>query len=148
MAGILAQTLTSSALGATPPPLDPNEQAMLDLTNHDRQAAGLNALAYDPDMLDIARQRAAQQGGPQLSHMDGGLFAYLTMLMQAGIQTPVGSAENLASSYPWNPPGVQQAFLNSPLHRANIMAPDWTRMAVGAWSDPTRPGGDLAELYR
>lgn len=145
VAGILAQTLTNSALGS---PLDPNEQAMFDLTNQSRQQQGLSALQFDPDMLSIARQRATDQGGPQLSHMDGGIFAYLMMLAQAGVDTPRGSAENLAYSYPWNPAGMQQAFLNSPLHRANIMQPDWTRMAVGAWSDPSKPGGDLAELYR
>src|SRR5579859_4567032 len=45
------------------------EQALLNLTNADRVANGLDALEFDQDALAIARQRAATQiDQPTLSH--------------------------------------------------------------------------------
>lgn len=160
----LADTLSSAALGqpasALVVPQQPqpspvvwtsNEQQMIDLTNQDRVNAGLNPLASDPTMLAIARQRAQMQQGQQpLNHNDPttGMWAFLNMLAQAQVPMTAGAGENLARSYPWQVPGIEQAFLNSPAHRANIMDPRWTQMAVGAWNDPNQQGGDLAELYR
>lgn len=149
MAGLLAQTLTNSALGAA----DPYEQQMIDLTNQDRANAHLNPLSTDPSMLAIARQRALQQQGSQpLNHYDAaGMLPFLQMLVQAQVLQPGQVAgENLARWTDPQPPtaAIQQAFLNSPPHRANVMDPKWTQMAVGAWRNPNQPGGDLAELYR
>lgn len=153
----LADTLTAAALGQPAAIQDqprvtfaPGEQQMIDLTNQDRVNAGLNPLASDPDMLAVARQRAQQQQGAQpLNHYgQDGLLVFYDLLRQAGIAMNAGAGENLARSYPWQPPAIEQAFLNSPPHRANIMAPQWTHMAVGAWNDPAKTGGDLAELYR
>ena len=52
------------------------EQSLFDLTNADRAANGVAPLAEDPDLLVIARTRAASQlGSAPLTHYDsdGGL---------------------------------------------------------------------------
>lgn len=152
----LADTLTTAALGqpdamVSPVQMAPTEQRMLELTNYDRQMNHFPALVADPQTLDIARQRASQQQGLAMPvHYDNnGLLVFLQMLQQAQIPYYAGAGENLARSYPIKPPeDIEQAFLNSPDHRANIMDPRWTKMAVGQWSDPTRSGEYLAELYR
>src|SRR5216684_7292110 len=73
------------------------EQAMLDLTNSDRVANGLDPLEFDPETLAIARARAASQlGTPSLSHYDSNgerAFVHLLADAQIGFQL---AGENLA----------------------------------------------------
>src|SRR5438094_10470596 len=69
---------TQVAAAAAPPSVDPAimlhlsaEQSLFDLTNADRVANGLDPLSEDPDMLEVARQRATSQlGTAALSHYE------------------------------------------------------------------------------
>src|SRR6266849_5203839 len=73
------------------------EQAMLDLTNADRVANGLDPLEFDPETLAIARQRAeAQLGTAPLNHYDpDGELAFVRLLAAAQVGYQL-AGENLA----------------------------------------------------
>jgi uncharacterized protein YkwD len=127
------------------------EQALLDLTNVDRAAHGLDPLVFDPDTLDIARERAESQLGPQsLSHYDAtGQLIFAELLNHAQLSYQL-AGENLARSAAYDPlitDRVETALMNSPLHRKNILEPTFTRVSVGAATDAS---GEVtfAEVYR
>jgi uncharacterized protein YkwD len=127
------------------------EQAMLDLTNADRSANGVDPLEYDPETLTIARERAASQlGVPSLTHYDAnGDLVFVQLLADAQIGYQL-AGENLArvSGEDASVTGrVEQALMQSPLHRKNILERTFTRVAIGSATD----GQGLltiAEVYR
>ena len=128
------------------------EQALLDLTNADRSANGVDPLHLDADTLSIARQRAESQlDTPSLSHYDeNGQLIFAQLLDDAGL--PYGLAgENLARATGGTDTGVtqriEQALMQSPLHRKNILERIFTRVAIGAAVDGN---GQIAfaEVYR
>ena len=101
------------------------EQAMLDLTNVDRVANGLEPLELDTDALPVARERAEDQlGAPSLSHYDANgelIFARLLLDAQLTYQT---AGENLARASASDvslASRVEQALMASPTHRQNIL---------------------------
>ena len=127
------------------------EQAMLDLTNVDRVANGLEPLELDTDALPVARERAEDQlGAPSLSHYDPNgelIFARLLLDAQLTYQT---AGENLARASASDvslASRVEQALMASPTHRQNILDPGYRRIAIGAAIDGQ---GQItfAELYR
>ena len=126
------------------------EQALIDLTNADRISNGLGPLEIDADALGVARERAESQlGVDPLSHDDAkGALVFLRLFDQTSITYDI-AGENLARA--WLEPGVfqrvEQALMESPLHRKNILEPRFKRLAVGAATDST---GEItfAELYR
>jgi uncharacterized protein YkwD len=127
------------------------EQALLDLTNTDRVANGLEPLEFDPETLLIARQRAATQlGTAALSHYDAdGELAFVRMLANAQLAYEL-AGENLARASgddPATTQRVEQALMKSPTHRKNILEKTFRRVAIGA---ATSPQGQitLAEVYR
>ena len=127
------------------------EQALLALTNDDRAANGLAPLESDPDTLDIARQRAASQiNAPSLSHFNAaGDLAFVDLMSSANV-TYVLAGENLARAYDDDPAVTQRienALMNSPLHRKNILEKTFNRVAIGVATDGT---GQItfAEVYR
>jgi uncharacterized protein YkwD len=127
------------------------EQALLALTNADRAANGLGPLEFDPDTLQIARERAANQlDAPSLTHYDadGGL-AFVKMLASAQVKYQL-AGENLARAYDNDPAvtqRVEQALMGSPMHRKNILEHTFNRVAIGAATDGN---GQItfAEVYR
>ena len=128
-----------------------SEQALLDLTNADRVANGLAPLDFDPDLLPIARERAEDQlDAPTLSHYDdSGQLVFVRLLSVAHLGFEL-AGENLARSSVQDSgllPRVEQALMNSPLHRKNILEPAFHRAALGA---ATADDGQIAfaEVYR
>jgi uncharacterized protein YkwD len=128
-----------------------SEQALVDLTNADRVANGDNPLQLDLQTLPIARARAESQLGPQsLDHYDNtGHLIFAQLLAQAGLSYGL-AGENLARASEDDPNIVQrveQALMQSPTHRKNILEPTFTRMAVGVATNST---GQItfAEIYR
>ena len=127
------------------------EQALLDLTNADRQANGLEPLEFDPETLAIARERAASQlGTPALSHYDAsGELAFVRMLATAQVGYEL-AGENLARASADDvavTQRVEQALMKSPAHRKNILEQGFKRVAIGA---ATNSDGQItfAEVYR
>jgi uncharacterized protein YkwD len=127
------------------------EQALLDLTNTDREANGVQPLAFDIDTLRIARQRAAEQlDTPALSHYNAaGDLAFVDLLAEAALDYRL-AGENLArvSSTDTNlTADVERALMDSPRHRRNILEKEFNRIAVGAATDGYHQI-TFAELYR
>jgi uncharacterized protein YkwD len=127
------------------------EHALLALTNADRAASGLAPLAYDPDVLPVARARAtAQLPLPRLSHYDGaGRTAVADLLAAAGARYRL-AGENLArvpGDHATAAARAAAALLDSPAHRANILEPSFDRLAVGVAVDD---GGRVifAQVFR
>src|SRR5258708_13872011 len=135
MAGCIAMAFTWQPAGALQLPGDPSaallfsvEQAMLDLTNADRTANGVDPLVFDPETLEIARERAASQiYVPSLTHYDeNGELAFVHLLADAQIGYQI-AGENLARATADDASAVkrvEQALRKSPTHRSNI--PDRT----------------------
>jgi uncharacterized protein YkwD len=133
------------------PPVTPQEQALLDLTNADRASNGLPPVIFDQETLWVARARAAAQvpGGP-LSHYDSlGELAFVGLLQDANVSYAL-AGENLArgSGLDINLTSrLNDALMNSPEHRANILEPSFNRLAVGAASFGSDSSA-FAEIFR
>src|SRR5579864_4910254 len=155
---IAASALTTAAGNATanlPGPSDttptPDEQRLLDLTNADRAQNGLPAVAFDPASLSVARVRAEAQlpDGP-LSHYNSlGELAFVGLLADADVPYSL-AGENLARASSTDASTVSRlndALMNSPTHRANILEPTFELLAVGA---ATGSDGRIAfaEIFR
>jgi len=127
------------------------EQAMLDLTNADRVANGLDPLEFDPETLAIARTRAASQlGTPTLTHYDAnGELAFVHLLADAKVGYQL-AGENLARAGAADGTvtgRVEQALMKSPTHRRNILERTFTRVAIGSATDG-QGQITIAEVYR
>jgi uncharacterized protein YkwD len=131
--------------------LFPIEQTMLDLTNADRIANGLDPLEFDAQTLAIARARAISQlGTPSLSHYDAnGELAFVQLLADERIDYQL-AGENLARASAKDAAltsRVEQALMQSPTHRKNILERAFTRVAIGSASDSDGQI-TIAEVYR
>ena len=105
------------------------EARMLQLVNRERVAAGLQPLAADPELTEVARQHSTDM-------FARGYFAHDTpegrdpfeRMREAGVRFAT-AGENLALA-----PTVQVAhtgLMNSPGHRANILHKDFGRVGIG-----------------
>ena len=128
-----------------------DEVALLALTNQARASNGLSPVTFDQTMLRVARARAAAQipDGP-LSHYNSlGDLAFVGLLAEAGV-TYTLAGENLARAAPADPTVVahlNDALLNSPTHRANILEPTFNRLAIGE-AAPSIQRVTFAEIFR
>lgn len=114
---------------ANPKPRPDLEKQMLDLVNRERQAAGLQPLAADPEMTEVARRHSADM-------FARGYFAHDTPdgltpfdRMRAADVRFLTAGENLALA-----PTISVAhtgLMNSPGHRANILRPQFGRVGIG-----------------
>jgi uncharacterized protein YkwD len=133
-----------------PPPPDPKslmpalEQriAVLIADERSRLAPDAKALAIDPELCDIARQRAADMASKNyFAHVapNGDTSASLLMAEDAHFQGLLG--ENMAAQHYTPSAGIDvEAFarrfvntwLGSPPHKENLAFPDYNRTGVGA----------------
>jgi uncharacterized protein YkwD len=105
------------------------EKQMLDLVNQERQAAGLNPLAADPELTEVARKHSADM-------FARGYFAHDTpegkspfdRMNEAGVRF-LTAGENLALAP--TIPVAHTGLMNSPGHRANILRPQFGRLGIG-----------------
>lgn len=105
------------------------EKQMLDLVNRERQAAGLQPLAADPELTEVARKHSADM-------FRRGYFAHDTPegltpfdRMRAADVRFLTAGENLALG-----PTISVAhtgLMNSPGHRANILRREFGRVGIG-----------------
>jgi uncharacterized protein YkwD len=144
-AAVLALSLAAVAMAASASPVlawdassfsSADESLLFSLTNQDRAAAGLPALADDSYLHGKARWRSQDMGDRDyFSHSippDGKMvFAY----MQADGYCFKVAGENIGlSSYGDDvaTARIEKAFMGSASHRENILG-DWTRMGIGAY---------------
>jgi uncharacterized protein YkwD len=129
-----------------------DEQSLVDLTNADRAANGVDPVKWDADTLPIARERAEQQLGSQsLDHYDSsGQLVFAELLGQANLGYQL-AGENLARASTGDAnvtSRVEQALMQSPTHRKNILEQRFHRLAIGAATDTTTGQIAFAEVYR
>ena len=115
------------------------ETELFNLANRDRATAGLPPLQMDYQLLDVARVRAAAQTNQTaLSHVDGfGQLAFVRLISDTDVNYRL-VGENLARvSNPAQtaPERAEEALMNSPAHRANILEPTFDSLVVGTAVD-------------
>ena len=107
----------------------PAEQQVMDLANADRAQQGLPPLKWDPALAQAAAQHAqlmAQQ--PALSHQYPGEPDLDARAGAAGAHFRA-IAENVALAP--SPQALDQEWMHSPPHRANILDPRMDTIGVG-----------------
>jgi len=97
-------------------------------------------LQLDSQLLEVARVRAsAQTNQMSLSHVDAsGQLVFVRLISETDVNYRL-VGENLARvSNPAQtaPERAEEALMNSPAHRANILEPTFDSLVVGAALDP------------
>lgn len=117
------------------------EQAMAQMVNAERAKSGLNELAFDDDLAEIARAHSAEMRDLKyFAHESptADLRQPLNRYIAALGATPHVVAENIYSA--WGSPHAvgqgdidtgHQSLMNSPGHRANILYRGITRIGIG-----------------
>ncbi len=103
------------------------------LTNDDRSSAGLNQLTTNPVLEDAARMKAEHMAENEyFAHVSPDGLDPWYWFYRAGYQF-VDAGENLAVNFS-DSNDVNQAWLDSPGHRANIMNGKFTEIGIAAVS--------------
>lgn len=106
------------------------EQQVVDLTNNERQKAGLPALKADSELSAVARKKSEDMLAKNyFSHTSPTYGSPFDMMKQFGI-TYRTAGENIAKGQR-TPAEVVKAWMESPGHRANILNKDYTHIGVG-----------------
>jgi uncharacterized protein YkwD len=118
------------------------ERELVTLTNSDRTSNGLTSLRPNDPLADVARGRSQDMADRNyFSHeIPPANNFFEDLLPPAGIQFRL-AGENIArNNAPDNETArrAQTGFLNSPMHRANIMEPNYREVGIGAWDRPDR----------
>ncbi len=108
---------------------DEAERRLLALVNRDRQAAGLTALLWDDKVTAVSRAHSEDMKKTKIvAHISPTTGSAADRVRVAGIKTAL-VLENVARAY-----GVGEAhagLMNSPGHRANVLAPLATHVGIG-----------------
>jgi hypothetical protein len=117
------------------------------LVNRERVANGVAALAWDTAGHRFARAHAADMARFRyVGHEAPDGTGYADRVARAPFRT-LSTHENVGHA--WGPGELHEAFLHSPGHRANLLADDVDRGAVGVAIDPADPGAVyVAEFFR
>ncbi len=117
-----------------------SEAALVSLTNRARANAGLKALKVDSSLTSVARWRSKDMlTRDYFSHTIPGYGKVWDKLHAIGYCYKVGG-ENIGwNNYPDDTAtaAIQQAFMDSAGHRANILGSGWDVIGVGAYKDST-----------
>jgi uncharacterized protein YkwD len=110
-------------------PADEAERRLLALVNRDRQAAGLTALQWDERVAKVSRAHSEEMRRTKVvAHISPTTGSAADRVRVANIKTAL-VLENVARAY-----GVSEAhagLMNSPGHRANVLAPAATHIGIG-----------------
>jgi uncharacterized protein YkwD len=105
------------------------EAQMLDMVNAERAAAGLQPLAPDPELTEVARAHSTDMfARGYFAHVSPDGLDPFDRMKRAGV-TFRAAGENLALA-----PTLKIAhtgLMNSPGHRANILRPAFGRLGIG-----------------
>ena len=127
------------------PPAPALEREMLRLVNEERARAGLQVLAPDPELREVARRHSADM-------FARGYFAHVSpegqtpfdRISDAGIPY-LTAGENLALAPTL--PLAHTGLMDSPGHRANILRPQFGRAGIGILDGGVR-GVMVTQLFR
>jgi uncharacterized protein YkwD len=116
-------------------PATPLEQRLLDDINAERAKAGLPAYTYDAGLTKIARMRSRQLVDQNyFGHVDPYGYSMYTELLAYFGYSYAWAGENLAmnnSPVERSPEVATNGLMNSPTHRANLLANDFFRIGIG-----------------
>ncbi len=130
LAGLFLSTANASAgqTKLTPATANTAEMEFVDALNARRANHGLAPLVVDATMTAAARQWTNEMADGQfLAHADDITAGAPAAWTKAGEN--VGRGGDI--------PGLVQAFMDSPGHRANVLDPAYTRIGVGVGHDST-----------
>ncbi|VDC28990.1 CAP domain-containing protein [Filibacter tadaridae] len=106
------------------------EKAVLDLTNVERQKAGLAPLQIDSKLMNSARQKSSDMASKNyFSHTSPTYGSPFDQMKANGI-TYRSAAENIAQGQR-SAEEVVKAWMESPGHRENILTPGFTHIGIG-----------------
>jgi uncharacterized protein YkwD len=121
------------------------EAAMLALVNAERGKAGLRLLVADPEALHTARAHSQDMfARSYFSHVTPEGRSPFDRMRSAGLRFRV-AGENLALARTL--PMAHQGLMKSPGHRANILKPEFGRLAIGI-VDGGRNGLMVTQTFR
>lgn len=109
--------------------LTADEARMLALVNQERTSRGLKPLVADPELVKLARMKAADM--VRLGYFDHNSPTYgspFDMMRAYGVSYRY-AGENLAGASTVD--AAHTNLMNSPGHRANILSPNYTRVGIG-----------------
>ena len=112
------------------------EQELFDGVNAERAKAGLPAYSYDAGLTKLARTRSQQMADQgYFAHKDPyGYTMYTELLAYFGYTSYAWAGENLAmNNYAASESAARAviSLMNSPTHRANLLADDFFRIGIG-----------------
>lgn len=106
------------------------EKAVLDLTNVERQKAGLQPLQIDKNLMNSARQKSTDMArNNYFSHTSPTYGSPFDQMKANGISYR-SAAENIAMGQR-SAEEVVKAWMESPGHRQNILTPNFTHIGIG-----------------
>ncbi|MCG3088810.1 CAP domain-containing protein [Sporosarcina cyprini] len=106
------------------------EKAVLDLTNAERQKAGLKPLAMDDKLMKSARAKSADMASKKyFDHNSPTYGSPFDQMKSFGISYR-SAAENIAMGQR-SAEEVVKAWMESPGHRQNILTPGFTHIGIG-----------------
>jgi len=110
------------------------ESALYQLVNQARVDAGLDPLANDPAIAAVARQHSEEMRDlGYFSHIDPQGLDVAGRFQAAGIQFTTAGENLIRVENATNPASyANDRLLASPVHRANILDPRFTRIGIGA----------------
>lgn len=106
------------------------EKAVIDLTNVERQKAGLKPLQIDEKLMASARQKSADMSKNNYFDHNSPTLGSPFDLMKANGVTYRSAAENIAMGQR-TAEEVVKAWMESPGHRQNILTPEFTHIGIG-----------------
>ncbi|MBP2639866.1 MAG: SCP-like extracellular [Firmicutes bacterium] len=121
--------VSNGPLAAETTSLTAEEQLALDLLNADRTTNGLAPLKLNLAVTAVAQRHAQDEINRDFfAHNNPDGLSPFDRMHAAGISFRYGG-ENLAINQ--DVTAAQQALMNSPGHRANILSPDYTEVGIG-----------------
>lgn len=106
------------------------ERQVIELTNQERTAQGLEPLTTDESLSAVAREKSNDMyTNGYFSHNSPTYGSPFDMMQQFGVSYRT-AGENIAKGQR-SPEEVVNAWMNSEGHRANILNPDFTHIGVG-----------------
>ena len=99
--------------------------------NEERTARGLTAVRVLPQLVELARRHSADMAAREtLSHESGAGKTYQQRLADAGIQS-IANGENVGRSGTFLTRLIHQSFMDSAVHRENILNPLFDAVGIG-----------------
>lgn len=105
------------------------QRQMFEMVNRDRAEAGLPPLQWDDRLVEVARAHSAEMYRTgNVVHVSPVTGSAADRVAAAGVKTPL-VLENVARAYSVSE--AQEGLMNSPGHRANLLAREATHIGVG-----------------